>query len=173
MRLETNRLLLRPWGVGDAAELYPLARDPDVGPRAGWKPHESEEESAQVIRTVLAVPQTLAIVLKETGQLIGSIGLHPVEGRPADRELGYWIGKPYWGRGFTPEAAREMIRHAFVDLGCPEVWCAHFQDNAQSKRVIEKCGFAYCMTKESAYSDGVAHVTLYYTLTREKWENTP
>ena len=170
MKLKTNRLLLRPWDESDAPVLYPLACDPDVGPRCGWKPHESEAESAEVIRNVLAVPETYAVVLRETGGVIGSMGLHRLQGQPGDRpELGYWIGKPYWGRGYAPEAARELMRRAFEDLGCNELWCAHFDFNAQSKRVIEKCGFCFRMTKEVAYSDGISHVTLYYALTREEW----
>lgn len=170
MKLETKRLLLRPWDESDAPALYPLARDPDVGPRCGWKPHTSEKESAEVIHDVLAVPESYAIVCKESGALIGSMGLHPVEGHPADRELGYWIGKPYWGRGYTPEAAREVIRHAFEELGCLEVWCGHFDFNAQSRRVIEKCAFRYRLTKETTLSDGIPHQTLMYALTREEWE---
>ena len=170
MVLETKRLLLREWDERDASELYPLARDPDIGPRCGWKPHESEAESREVIRRVLMAPETCAITLRETGQLIGSMGLHPVEGCPDDRELGYWIGKPFWGRGYTPEAAREMLRHAFEVLRCPQVWCEHFDFNAQSKRVIDKCGFRYCTTKETTLSDGVLHIALRYVLTRAEWE---
>lgn len=170
MVLETKRLLLREWDERDASELYPLARDPDIGPRCGWKPHESEAESREVIRRVLMAPETCAITLRETGQLIGSMGLHPVEGCPDDRELGYWIGKPFWGRGYTPEAAREMLRHAFEVLRCSQVWCEHFDFNAQSKRVIDKCGFRYCTTKETTLSDGVLHIALRYVLTRAEWE---
>ncbi len=170
MNLGTSRLLLRPWRGSDAAELYPLARDPDVGPRCGWKPHASEDESRAIIRDVLTAPNVWAITLRESGQLIGSMGLHPVEESPDDRELGYWIGKPFWGRGYTPEAAGEMLRHAFEELRCPRVWCEHFDFNAQSKRVIEKCGFRYCRTRETTLSDGVPHTALRYVLTREEWE---
>ena len=76
MILETKRLILRPWQETDVKECYQYASDPRVGPIAGWPVHTSAENSRQVIRDVLMVPETYAIVLKETGRPIGSIGLH-------------------------------------------------------------------------------------------------
>ena len=61
-------------------------------------------------------------------------------------ELGYWLGKPFWGRGIMPEAARELLRHAFEDLGMQKVWCAYYDGNEKSKRVQEKVGFRYRWT---------------------------
>ena len=174
MKLETKRLLLRPWEESDAAALYRMARDPDVGPRCGWKPHESEAESAEIIRTMLAEPEIYALVLRESGDVVGCAGLHPLEGQPSDRpELGYWLGKPYWGRGLMPEASQRLIRRAFEDLRCVELWCSHFDFNGQSRRVIEKCGFRYRYEKERAGTDGIAHRTLFYALTRREWEALP
>ena len=71
--LETERTLLRPWEEADAEECYKYAKDPRVGPIAGWPVHTSVENSRQIIRDVLAVPETYAIVLKETGLPVGSI----------------------------------------------------------------------------------------------------
>ena len=171
MTLETTRLLLRAWSRDDAPALYALARDPDVGPRTGWEVHRSEAHSAEIIRGVLSGAEMYAVVMRLTERIIGSIGLNPAKERPDDgRELGYWIGKPYWGCGFAPEAAREMLRRGFESLGCGEIWCGHFDFNAQSKRVIEKCGFHYMTTRIKAYADGVEHRTLMYRLTREEWE---
>ena len=76
MCLETERLILRPWIEADAEECYRYARDPRVGPLAGWPVHTSVAHSQQVIRAVLSAPETYAIVLRETGKPIGSIGLH-------------------------------------------------------------------------------------------------
>ena len=75
MTIETERLLLRPWEAADAEELYKYARDPAVGPIAGWPPHTSVENSREIIRGVLSAPETYAVVLKETGLPVGSIGL--------------------------------------------------------------------------------------------------
>ena len=73
MQLETTRLLLRPWREDDAEELYRLACDPKVGPIAGWAVHTSAENSREIIRSVLSKPETYALVLKETGAVVGSI----------------------------------------------------------------------------------------------------
>ena len=112
--LTTDRLLLRPWEEADAEDLYESAKDPRVGPAAGWPPHTSPENSREIIRKVLSKEETYAIVLKETGLPVGSIGLHSndLASKPDELELGYWIGVPYWGQGLVPEAAREMLRHA-------------------------------------------------------------
>lgn len=180
MNLETERLLLRPWEDADAEILYKWASDPEVGPRAGWPVHTSAANSLEIIHGPLGEPETYALVLRETGEPIGSMGLFPPEEfcRPADLpegavqlELGYWIAKPYWGRGLVPEAAREMLRHAFEDLGCAMAHCSHFDFNAQSKRVIEKLGFTYRMTREvNCRQLGETRTDLCYTLSKEDWE---
>ena len=118
MILETERLILRPWKETDAEECYHYAKDPRVGPICGWPVHTSVEHTRQVIRDVLAVAETYAIVLKEIGLPIGSIGLHhnDLAQKDDEAELGYWLGVPWWGRGIAPEASRELLRHAFEDL---------------------------------------------------------
>lgn len=127
MVFETDRLILRPWKEADAEECYQYAKDPHVGPNAGWPVHTSVENSRQIIRDVLTVPETYAIVLKETGLPIGSIGLHfhsELAEKDDEAELGYWLGVPYWGRGLVTEATRELLRHAFEGLKLSRVWCA-------------------------------------------------
>ena len=105
MILETKRLILRPWSEDDAEECYKYAKDPRVGPAAGWPAHKSVEETREIIMTVLAVPETYAVVLRETGLPVGSVGLHFKSdlARGEDEcELGYWIGEPYWGAALSP-----------------------------------------------------------------------
>ena len=75
MTIETKRLLLRPWRDEDAEDLYLYARDPRVGPMAGWPVHTSPADSLQAIRSVLSQPETYAVVLKETGKPVGSAGI--------------------------------------------------------------------------------------------------
>ena len=77
--IETRRLLFRPWSVDDAEELFALAQDPDVGPRAGWPPHQSVEESREVIRTVFASDHVWALVEKSTGHIVGCMGYYTHE----------------------------------------------------------------------------------------------
>ncbi|MCL1911919.1 MAG: GNAT family N-acetyltransferase [Leptospirales bacterium] len=148
MILETERLILRPWTEDDAEPLYEYAKDPRVGPSAGWLPHVDVDESRQVIRDILTSEETYAVVLKSTGEPVGSIGLMignraNLEISANEGEIGYWIAVPYWGQGLIPEGVREVIRHAFADLGLSRLWCGYFDGNKQSRRVQEKCGFLY------------------------------
>ena len=85
MVLITERLILRPWEDGDAADLYPYAKDERVGPMAGWAPHKDEKDSLTIIRTVLSQPETYAVVPKETGRPVGSVGIHKKERRKRSR----------------------------------------------------------------------------------------
>ncbi|MBQ9468921.1 MAG: GNAT family N-acetyltransferase [Clostridia bacterium] len=151
MILNTERLILRPWTEADAEDCCKYAKDPDVGPRAGWPVHTSAAESARIIREVLMKPDIFAVVLKETGEVVGSVGLKKNSDLACgddERELGYWLGKPLWGRGLMPEAVREVLRYAFEDLKLNRVWCGHYDGNEQSKRVQEKCGFVFVRTVE-------------------------
>lgn len=172
--LSTSRLILRPWVEADAEELFRYAKDPRVGPMAGWPPHVSVENSRQVIRDILAVPETYAIVLKETGLPVGSVGLHfhtDLATGDDECELGYWLGAPYWGRGLVPEAAREALRHAFLDLGLSRVWCGYYDGNERSRRVQEKLGFHYVKTSENVPVPQMGEVRKGHVnrLTREEW----
>ena len=145
MIIETERLILRPWCEDDAEELYMYASDPDVGPPAGWPAHTSADNSREIIRTVLSAPDTFAVCLKENGKPIGSIGFHrnDLAEHDDEYELGYWIGKPFWGQGLIPEASREMLRYAFEDLGMNRIWCGYYDGNEKSRRVQQKLGFVY------------------------------
>ena len=172
-RLETERLILRPWEESDAEECYKYAKDPGVGPAAGWPVHTSVENSRQIIHDVLMAPETYAIVLKETGLPVGSIGLHrnDLAKKDDEAELGYWIGVPYWGQGLVPEASRELLRHAFEDLNLKRIWCGYYDGNDKSRRVQEKLGFVYQRTTENAPVPQLGetrkgHVNL---LTKEEW----
>ncbi len=148
MQLETERLILRPWQESDAENLYQYAKDPAVGPIAGWPAHKSIEESRNVIKNVLCGPECYAICLKTDGVAIGCIefmlkGHTDMTDRDDECELGYWLGKPFWGRGILPEAAAELIRHGFEDIGMMKIWCGYYEGNSSSKRVQEKLGFQY------------------------------
>ncbi len=180
MILQTKRTILRPWTENDAEECFKYAKDPRVGPAAGWPVHTSAENSRQIIKDFLAVPETYSVVLKETNLPVGSIGLHFNSGlinsglttKDDEAELGYWIGVPYWGQGLIPEAAKEMLRHAFEDLDLERVWCGYFDENEKSKRVQEKLGFVYQWTSDNVPVPQMGelrkgHVNL---MTREHWE---
>lgn len=174
--LETKRLVLRPWADADAPELYRYASDPRVGPIAGWPPHTSVENSREIIRDVLSGPETYAVVLREAGLPVGSVGIMRAgEGSCAvmgetEAEIGYWIGVPYWGRGLIPEAVRALQRRCFEDLGCTALWCGYYDGNDKSRRVQEKCGFAYHHTVVDAPCPmGDARTEHFTRLTLEDW----
>ena len=144
--METDRLILRPWRESDAEALFKYASDPDVGPRAGWPPHKSVEESLQIIKTVFNTPTMWAVELKETGEAIGCVGYLPASASnlqiPDDQcEVGYWIGKPYWGRGICTEALRLVIDYCFNVKHYTVLWGDFFPSNPASGRVMTKCGF--------------------------------
>ena len=144
--METDRILLRPWRDSDAEVLYKWASDPDVGPRAGWPPHKSVEESLEIIRTIFSGEGMWAVVWKETGEAIGSVGYLPASNsnlQIADNEceVGYWIAKPYWGKGICTEALRLVVDHCFREQGFSTLWGDYFPENPASGRVMEKCGF--------------------------------
>ena len=175
--LETERLILRRWAESDAASLFEYAKDPDVGPIAGWPPHRSEEESLGVIRNVFSAEECYAICEKENGRAIGAISLKKngqtdMTERDDECELGYWLGKPFWGRGYVPEAAREILRRAFEALGMTTVWCGYYDGNAKSKRVQEKLGFVYHHTCSAVPVPLLDEVRVGHTnvMTKARWE---
>ena len=144
--MQTSRILLRPWRESDAEALFKYASDTDVGPRAGWPPHQSLDESMEIIRTVFNNDRTWAIELKATGEAIGCIGyyLHGesnINIGEQDAEIGYWIAKPYWNQGLCTEALKLIIAHCFNTKGFSTLWSDFFVDNPASGRVMEKCGF--------------------------------
>lgn len=178
MEFQSERLILRPWKAEDAQVLYELANDPDVGPAAGWPVHQSEEESRQIIESVLSNPLDFAICLKETSTPIGAISLmvpklKQREGAsPYDKELGFWIGKPYWGHGYVEEAANMLIDYGFEDLWLDQIWCAHYAGNSKSARAQAKIGFCFFKTEEHVlvlllgeFRDEVIN-----RMTREEWK---
>lgn len=177
MILETERLILRPWEESDAESLYEYARDPDVGPIAGWPPHRSIDESREVIRNVLSAPEAYAICLKADRRPIGAIqlklnGRTDMTDRDDECELGYWLAKPFWGQGLMTEAVREVLRHGFEDLGMRKIWCGYYEGNTRSKRVQERCGFVYQWTTQGVdvplmHEQRTGHVSC---LTREEWQ---
>ena len=144
--METARILLRPWRDSDAEVLYKYASDPDVGPRAGWPPHKSVEESLEIIRTLFHNDTTWAIILKETDEPIGAIGYGPscdckLPARDGEPIVGYWVAKPYWNKGICTEALKLMLDHIKANADIPSLISGHFVDNPASGRVMEKCGF--------------------------------
>ena len=182
--METERLIIRPWRVGDADDaraLFKYASNPKLGPAAGWPAHRSVKESARIIRDVLSAPETYAVALKATGEPVGSVGLQPLSDiiDPSDDEacdsleLGYWIGEPFWGQGLIPEAGREILRHGFEDLNLTAIWGTHSADNDKSSRVMDKLGLRRVRTRAHVHMNLLGDVyrdEAIRRLTRAEWE---
>ena len=175
--LMTQRLILRRWEQADAEDLYRYACDPDVGPIAGWPPHKNPDESRAVIRDVLNGREAYAICLKEDGRAIGAIELKlnghtDLTDRDDECEIGYWLGKPFWGRGIVPEAVTEMLRRAFEDIGMQKVWVGYYEGNSKSKRVQEKCRFRFQRKSEGVDVPLMQEKRTGYvsSLTKDQWQ---
>ncbi len=177
IRLETARLVLRPWKETDLADFYEYASVEGVGEMAGWRHHTSLDESRRILNSFIAEKNVFAVTDRKTGKVIGSLGLHPSwANREAAyaplkiKELGYVLSRDYWGQGLMPEAVREVLRFCFEDLGLDGVSISHFRENRQSRRVIEKCGFRFIQNGE--YYAGPLNKTFEdcrYLLLREEF----
>ena len=147
-RITTQRLVLRPWQPEDVQDLYAYASVDGVGQMAGWLPHQSLEESRQILKMFMEEKKTFA--LEYEGKVIGSLGIeaYDEEALPEftdkqGREIGYVLAKDYWGRGLMPEAVNAVIDYLFNEMKLDFIICCHFTDNAASWRVQQKCGFAH------------------------------
>lgn len=147
--LRTERLILRPFAATDAQEVRRLAGDRDVASTTRRIPHPYPEGAAEawIASQDRAWDEgreaNLAIVRTDGDRLLGAIGLI-VRSEDSKAELGYWIGKPYWGQGYGTEAARAVLRYGFEELGLNRIYAHHMVRNPASGRILEKLG----MTRE-------------------------
>ena len=148
-RIETERLILRPFKESDLADFYEYASVEGVGERAGWAHHKSIDESREILARFIEEDKTFAICLKESNKVIGSLGVekYGAEDKLTEfdgyrgREIGFVLLKDYWGRGFMPEAVKAVMNYLFEELDFDFLLCGYYNFNEQSKKVQEKCGF--------------------------------
>lgn len=157
-KIETERLVLRPWRESDLNDFFEYASVDGVGEMAGWKHHESIETSKEILKTFISNKNIFAIVYKDNNKVIGSLGIHNSWVNDEDeyrrlkaKEIGYVLSKDYWGKGIMPEAVKRVINFLFDEIKLDAVTICHFLHNHQSKRVIEKCGFKF-VRKVKLYS---------------------
>lgn len=155
IQLETPRLLLRPVNQNDLTDIHEIAGDPLVAETAGFALSENLEMSAKRMLEYMDDNETLAVVLKEENKLIGTVSLqkrdwtmYPLDRNLCGRELGFDLNRRYWGNGLMPEAVRAVCAYCFETLGYDFLTAGHFRGNAQSARVIEKCGFVFLFEAE-------------------------
>ncbi|MCG9126273.1 GNAT family N-acetyltransferase [Candidatus Poribacteria bacterium] len=151
--LHTERLLLRPFLLEDASEVQRLAGDRDIAANTAVIPHPYEEGMAEEwIRTHRQSLEdgtafNLAIILKdnvrfEPSDLIGAIGI-TIDTTNRIGELGFWIGKPYWNKGYCTEAAKEILKYGLDEIGLKSIHAFHLGRNPASGRVLQKIGMKY------------------------------
>ena len=173
-QLETERLLLRTWQLEDLNDLYEYASNPEVGPKAGWKPHESLEESERILQSFINGDEVVAIVNKENNKVIGSLGLHGDGKRNASgsKMLGYVLSRDYWGRGLMTEAVQAILKYAFEELALELISVYHYPFNEQSKKVILKSGFQYegTIRHASRIFNGEIYDDVCYSMKKEEWQ---
>lgn len=147
-KIETNRLLLRPFQLSDANDVQRLAGDFEIADTTLFIPHPYEdgvaeqwinthEENFKSNKEII-----FAVSLQETKELIGSIGLI-LNKEHEKAELGYWIGKPYWNKGYATEAAEAMLKFGFIELKLERIHAHYFARNPASGKVMEKLGMQY------------------------------
>ena len=168
VRLETERLILRPWTTDDLQDFFEYASIEGLGQMAGWLPHKIIDESRTVLDMFIRGKKVFAIELKETGKVVGSFGIEEPDPDPEaellGRELGYVLHKSYWGLGLMPEAANRVISWCFEELKLDYLTCGHFDWNMQSRRVIEKSGFRDFGTSPFTTQYGKVETSLNYIL---------
>lgn len=170
-RLETERLVLRPVTLADALEMFAYASDEKMA-RYVFPVHQSLQDTKESIATYfMAAPfGKYGLIVKETGQFIGTIDLR-VNASHANGELGYALSRAFWGQGYMPEAASELLRFGFEKLDLIRIGAVHDQDNPKSGRVMEKIG----MKKEGKIPNarivkGKISTDIVYGITIEAWQ---
>lgn len=175
-KLQTDRLLLRPFRPDDAPDIQRLAGDKDIALKTENIPHPYEVRHAEEwIRTHQEEFDKLeqiswAVVHRGQGHLVGAIGMVNIHSEYERAEMGYWIGKPFWGRGYCTEAGHAVLRYAFSDLGLIRVCAAHFKSNPASGRVMQKLGMIYegCL-RSHVKRMGTYHDLVFYGILKNEY----
>ena len=170
--LETSRLRIRPYRDADIAELLPLIGTREVAATTLRIAHPYTEQDARDFFQLAKEPDKLwlAITLRADGRQIGGIGMR-IEPQHRHAELGYWLGVAYWGQGYATEAAREMLRYGFEELGLHRIFATHVKHNAASGRILKKIGMHYegCQ-REHLLKWGEFVDSEMYGILRREWE---
>lgn len=173
-KIETERLILRPWEKKDATALYAYAKNPNVGPHAGWKPHKDAAESREIITEIFLKNMCWCVTEKATGRVIGNIGLEDDIRRPGlgSKELGYSLDEEFWGRGIMTEAAKKLIVYGFEELKLNVMSINTGESNFRSQSVIDKCGFHFegVLRNSSKEYDGTLRNLRVYSMLRSEYE---
>jgi ribosomal-protein-alanine N-acetyltransferase len=182
MRLETERLTIRPFSLKDTQELHQITSQKEV---VKYLPEDvmSLEEVRRIIVWLIdcyekntaehIIKFTTAIVWKEDEKVIGWCGLGPLDFNPSEIEIFYGLSKEFWGKGIATEAGRAMLHHGFDTIGLDEIVAVCHPKNAPSVRVIEKMGLIYRERVEKLPREYSSYEgCLYYSLSKDEYSRT-
>ena len=173
--LETERLRLRPFTFDDEAAVFALVSDPEIARFVRFEAHRTPAETRAFLELVeqyyrRGEPFAWAIVRREDDRLIGSCGFVSQAGERRSAEIGYWLGKPYWGKGYAAEAARALVRFGFEQMGLERVEAKCFLENRAGQCVIEKLGMRFEGTDRSEMIKGAYPELRVYGIARDEWQ---
>lgn len=175
--IETPRLVLRAWALGDLEDFYCYAREPQVGQAAGWEPHATRTHTRRALIDNIRAGDGWAVVERHTGRVIGSVKLRPDPKRPGGhcQMVGYSLAMDRWGQGLATEAVRHVLRYAFEEELVSLVSAYCLPGNNRSRRLLEGAGFAYEGLLRSAclLYDGLAHDEWCFSLTMQEYAKQP
>lgn len=184
--LLTERLVLRPLTNDDAPSVFAYCSDGRVGPNAGWEVHRTIDDALFYIREIASAPHVFGVFERNGepassldpvphGPCVGSVGLipDPLRANVDALMLGYALAPAAWGRGLMTEAAREVLRYGFEELGLRFVTANRYVENDRSRRVIEKCGFAQegIVHAIECDPDGMLRDVVSYVLAADSWRS--
>lgn len=167
MILETERLLLRRWSVGDIDDFHELISGLSCAD-GGWRPSESRENSLDILRAYTEDDGVFAVVLKESGRAVGFVKILRDDNRGKYRAkmINYCLNENYRNNGYMTEAVGRIVRYAFDDLRVDLLSAFTASYNVASRSVLEKCGFIYEGTIENGYKryDGTVFDSIIYSI---------
>jgi ribosomal-protein-alanine N-acetyltransferase len=172
--LETERLRLRPFTLDDDAAVFALASDPEVARFVRFEAHRDVADTRAFLELVQqhyrrGDPFAWAIVRREDDRLIGSCGFVSQAEERKSAEIGYWLGKPHWGKGYAVEAAGALVRFGFEQMGLERVEAKCFLENRPGQRVIEKLGLKFEGMDRSEMIKGIYPELRLYGIMRQEW----
>lgn len=174
MKLETKRLIIRPFEFSDDIDLYEMCRDHETAYNAGWSPHENIEISRNIVFGYMYQRETFAICLKDNRKLIGTISLYSNNLRKKIncREMGFCLNKKYRHYGYMQEAISKMLEYGFTILDLDLIMICHHTQNFSCERLVRKFPFKYegTLRMYRTLYDGTKIDAMMYSMTKEEYK---
>jgi ribosomal-protein-alanine N-acetyltransferase len=172
--LETQRVILRPYSLSDAAKVEELASHHLIADTTLNIPHPYPKGAAEgwisrlEDQSMNNLSYTFAVIAKGNKELVGTLGIRFEKNNRG--ELAYWIGVPYWGKGFATDAVKCLLQYVFIEKQLNKVYAAAFTRNPASTKVMEKAGMTYEGTfKQHALKNGQYEDLAYYAILKEEY----